>query len=126
MWLASARLTGARGVDVVSGRTARTCLGAGALASLAVYHLGQLVRGADQGLRGAVDFVEVLGLQLLLGRRERVLDRLAGSLVERRAVVLERLFGGIDQIVELVVRFGQQPALMVVGRMLLELRSPSV
>jgi len=53
------------GMTVTSGRTTSTALGTSTLAGLAIHHFGQLMRGGHQGLGGAIDLLQVLGLQLL-------------------------------------------------------------
>src|SRR5689334_22306655 len=85
------------------GAVARRLLrAAGLLASLAVHRLRELVRCLGESLGGLVEFRGLLGFELALGRGQRLFDILARGLVELRAVILERLFGRIDEVVELV------------------------
>src|ERR1700674_2002950 len=95
----------------------RSCLGLG----LAVHRLGQFMRRILQCLGRSIDLVGVLGLEFGPRFRERVFDLLASGLVNLGAVVLERLLGCIDQVVELVARLGLQTASMVLGGMRLGL-----
>src|SRR5262249_52367075 len=121
----------ARFLLVVSGRAVGLCTAAGSTAvtglttllraALAVHRLSELVGCVGQLLGRAIHFVGILGFKLALRIGQRLFDALARCLIELRTIVLQRLLGGVDEIVELIARFRFQPPLVIACGVLLSI-----